>query len=214
MDGLNSYKKLNLYPNTTSLLVYFLDKSKPLGQGLIEWKYILFNYNEKGELMTSILFAHEEYFMSRRYLEGLLTKNEKNEFIFENTEIDYQDYNKKPNQKPTYKVKKYFLIDEKYNLEYINHRFYPFIGTFQSGIYKISIDQNENLFLVLRSKEGEKGMIGQEALKNDIKARTFTFKHDELGVLSCVASADYNEITVTNEKKEVTIYKRTSKSTY
>jgi hypothetical protein len=203
-------KKLNIRPNTSSLIVYFLNKSKPLGEGLIGWKYILFNFNQNGKLINSLVFAQEEYFMTRRYSEGLLTKNEKNELIFETTEVDYQDFTKKLNEKPQYEPpKRYFLLGDSFHLQDISDRVFPYAGTFKAGNELISIEQNVNSFAVLCGKVGAGIFSGQELLKYDLKLGTFSFKHDELGVLSGTFSADYNEIVIKNEQTNVvTVYKR------
>ncbi len=203
--------KLNLQDNITSLVVYRFDKSVQKNYGLVSYGFFMFNFDQKGVLINTISLAKEEYFMTARFWEGFLEKNDKNEVILKIAETDYYDFDKKKHKKSNYIANTYYLITPKMTIENVNERYYPYLGKFLWQDDEMIVDQNEERFMVMRGKKGSGGWASQELITHDLQKGIFTIKTEDMGVVQGEFNAEKTEIKLTKTDNTTFIYKKTGK---
>ena len=203
--------KLNIYDDFTSLVVYRFDKTIAKGYGILSYDFLLFNFDKKNTLLNIIILAKEEYFMSARFHQGFLEKNNAGEVILKDTETDYSEYSKAKQKKSNYEIHSYHLLSKKMTLQNINERYFPYAGTFSQGNDEIVVDQNNEFFSILRGAKDSGGYRGEDVLTFDLQKGTFTLKTEDMGVVQGEFNADKTEIKITKPDKKVLVYVKTGK---
>jgi hypothetical protein len=200
------YKRVNIYPNFISLVVFFKDNLIQIGQGILSNDFVCYNFTKNGELMSVFGFGKQEYFMSERITEISLDKNKTLKYV----EKDYNVARKNERKKLNYTKEDYFELTENLQKVSINYKYYPYAGNYECGNDEMSIEQNIGLFMVMRGIKGGGGQTSQQLLASDLKKGTFTIKTEDLGILQGQFSEDKKIITLTKTDKTVLIYKKTN----
>lgn len=204
--------QLSLYEGAKSLVIYRQDNSIKMGFGLLAYSFLLISFDKNHNLIQRIpiTIAQEEYFMTSRFTECMLSKYKNESILLKQTEYDYVGVDRSRKTKPTYILERYYKITNNFMIEDCNVDFYPYIGDFVAPDGSVlSIDQNKDFFMVLKGQVGDNSSIGQEVLQYDLKQGTFSIKiFNTTEIWTGIFDKDITQITITKPDKRVVIYKR------
>jgi len=193
-------ENLALFPNHTSLVVYYSDEEQKKS-GLVNKLVILLTYDAKGELVSAINLVNYMTYMDIRLHTSIIDGN----FTLSYKEQSFEAY--PPSKKENYRRFYYYGLDyQKATFKSIQDYYYPYSGIFQAqkeGL-EIYIDQNYNNLSITEGKIGASIGMGMNTKEYDAVKGTFTAVSSETKeTWKCVFSEDKNTLTAVTPKGSI-----------